>query len=276
MDCVVRILGWNHTNSIGYFRLSDSMIPKLYKSDAVQLCSRLKPELRELRGIIDEWNMRVTFHFTNFAFTAAPSTWLNTVAALTRYATVLESLGDNAWMECHLGTRKPGVDWLNTIIRNIDMLPDWVRRKITFENDVQWSPADTLAACLAVDVPFTYDIEHHRLFARTRVSEPPTKFTTADIEGFVSQCYKTWSVRDAWATVHVSSPVDRDATEDRHADYVTYEDYARLRRAIHRVGGEYYIVIEAKQLDNAVLQLQRIVSGRRPAWSRRGSYGVFV
>jgi UV DNA damage repair endonuclease len=129
---------------------------------------------------------------------------------------------------------------------------------------------------MAVQVPFTYDIEHHRLFARERVSEPPTRFFTRDIESFVSQCAESWKQRDAWATVHVSSPIDPRDDIDRHADYVTYEDYARLRRAIDNVGGQYYIVIEGKQLDAAALQIRRMVSGRRPFWAVKDSAGCLV
>lgn len=252
------------------------MVPQLYRSDALDICARLKSELHEMRRVIDEWNMRVTFHFTNLAFTTDAFTKRGHDVRVVRYATVLEALGENAWMECHLGPHKPGTDWLQSLIANFKTLPLNVQRKITFENDATWSPYDTSAACRAVHVPFTYDIEHHRLYARTRVSDPPTRFTSEDVEWFVAQSAASWQHRDAWATLHVSTPVDPDASEDHHADFVTFEDYARLRRAVYHNGGKYYIVIEAKGMDDAAVQLQREVTGRRPVWAVKDTSGSWV
>ena len=179
-------------------------------------------------------------------------------------------------MECHLGTRNLKVNWLDQMVHNIQSLPYWVQAKMTLENDVAWCPWDTLAVCQKTVLPFTYDIEHHRLFARTRVSEPPTVFTSESVATFVHHAKQTWDAREAATTVHVSSPVDPTAHEDTHADYVTFEDYARLRRALSEVGGQYYIVVEAKGMDEAVLQLQRLVNGRRPPWAIQDSGGSWV
>jgi len=276
IDCTVRILGWNFTNGIGYFRLSDSLIPHLYRSDAEQLRYRLQPDLHEIRRLIEETNTRLTFHFTTLSFAAIGTKWENHAARLLRFATIADQLGDNVWLECHLGQRPLTVNWLAQLVKNVQTLPLWAQRKLTFENDATWSPSDTLAACQAVRIPFTYDIEHHRLFARTRVSEPPTRFVREDIEGFIAKVRATWEARDTWATVHVSTPVDPNANEDRHADYVAFTDYSRLRRAISHVGGCYYVVIEAKQLDLAVLQLQRYTTGKRPYWSVKDTGGNYV
>lgn len=275
IDCTVKILGWNQTNGIGYFRLSDELIPTLTRGSverARQLSQRLRYNMADIESFLASSDGRVTLHLSTLQFTSPPSRWReHGLPKLEKLGELLEMLGDRAWIECHLGGRGPNVtrqdDWDKRLVANFSLLPEAVRKRVTFENDRSWSPIDTLRACEKVNAPLTYDIEHHRLFARVRASEPPTTFTPQEIDKFVSAARNTWMDRGQPTTVHVSSPVDPADEQDRHADYVTYDDYARLRRSIARVGGQYFIVIEAKQLDLAVLQLKAMVSGRNPEWA---------
>lgn len=91
-----------------------------------------------------------------------------------------------------------------------------VRRRLTVENDdTTYTPADLLPLCRRLEIPFVYDVHHHRCL--------PDGMTVA---AATRQCLDTWLGRRQEPYFHVSSPrYGWDSDNPRpHADYIDPDD----------------------------------------------------
>ena len=85
------------------------------------------------------------------------------VRELNYYGTMSKLLGIDS-ITLHVGgvygDKAQAVTRLKTVVKG---LPDSVRKRLTFENDDRsYSPKDVIAICDELQLPFTYDVHHHR------------------------------------------------------------------------------------------------------------------
>ena len=282
-ECMVKILGWNLTNDYGYFRVSNFFIPVRGYS-AAEIIDRIRTELAEISYLIAEGRMRLVFHTASVPFASGSTDDFKQRAAdLFVFNELLDVLGasyDDGWIECHVGPRETFTRVDESEYRVIEQrflsLPENVRKRITFENDEQWGVGEVHVLSERLSAPMTYDIMHHKLFFERGISRVAIPFTFTGVHQAVEWCRLSWLHRDnQWASTHVSSQAG-DRKPGTHAEIIDYTDYAMLRRALHAVGGNYYINLESKQLDKSLQYIQEKIAAHKPRWATLNDVGVRV
>lgn len=145
------------------------------------------------------------------------------------------------------------------MLREIDALPDVVRRRFCLENDdVSWPAADVLEICGAAGVPMIFDFHHHDALSR---GEPWQEMLAGALQ--------TWP-EDVRPKTHFSTPRDPRAAQGSrefraHADYVDPVRAAAVIDAPAELGLPVYdVMLEAKAKDLAVLALREALAARPP------------
>lgn len=135
---------------------------------------------------------------------------------------------------------------LTRLKQQIEQLPDFVRERLTLENDDKtYSPSDLLSVCESTGTPLVYDVHHHRCCPDDLSVFEATK-----------QALKTWNREPLF---HISSPQSGWAGPypERHHDYIQISDFPDCWRKLKL---KITVDVEAKAKELAVLQLQKQLS----------------
>lgn len=126
-------------------------------------------------------------------------------------------------------------------------LPTSLKNRIALENDDRvFSPEDLLPVCSCIDIPFVYDVHHHRCLTDNLSEEEATK-----------HALETWSREPLF---HVSSPKEgwETANPRPHADMLNPADFPGIWLDL-----PITVEIEAKAKELAVRQLQKDLEDMR-------------
>lgn len=130
---------------------------------------------------------------------------------------------------------------LNRFLRNLDLLSERARTRLTVENDDKtFTPSDLLPICKSGGIPLVYDVHHHRCC--------PDRLSVAEAtEGARS----TWNREPLF---HISSPIEgwNGPNPLRHHDYIDVADFPA-----EWLGSPLTVEVEAKAKELAVLKLAR-------------------
>ncbi|QWG30709.1 UV DNA damage repair endonuclease UvsE [Bacillus mycoides] len=250
LEHTIRILHYNIAHEIPLYRLSSSIVPLAthpeVKFDYIQLFA---PLWRKIGALIQEHNLRVSFHPNQFTlFTSdKPHITTNAITDMTYHYNVLNAMGiaDSSYINIHVGGAYGNKE--KTIERfheNIQQLPYHIKRQMTLENDDKtYTTSETLAICQKEKIPFVFDYHHH---IANLCNEP--------LEELLPMIFKTWSHTNVLPKVHISSP--RSEKEFRaHADYIDLEFIKPFLHITKKIDHDFDIMIESKQKDLALLQL---------------------
>ncbi len=145
------------------------------------------------------------------------------------------------------------------MLREIEAMPDVVRRRFCLENDdVSWPAADVLEICRTAGVPMIFDFHHHD---GLNSGEP--------WEEMLAGALSTWP-DDVTPKTHFSTPRDPLAPPGSpdfraHADLVDPLRAAAAIEAPAKLGlRPYDVMLEAKSKDLAVLALRDALAARAP------------
>jgi UV DNA damage endonuclease len=128
---------------------------------------------------------------------------------------------------------------LKRLSRNLALLSEQARQRITLENDDKsYSPSDLLPFCRSEGIPFVYDVHHHRCL-------PDGK----SVEDTTHAALDTWNREPLF---HISSPKNgwEGPQPSRHHNYIDIRDFPECWKAL-----EITVDVEAKAKELAVLQL---------------------
>jgi len=134
------------------------------------------------------------------------------------------------------------------LAREIDKLPDFVRSRLTFENDDRvFTPEDIYPVCRDMEIPLVYDVHHHRCLGDGNSIEKTTDLAL-----------KTW---DREPLFHVSSPLNGWDSKNPtpHHDYLDPGDFPGYWRNLGKTMN-LTIEIEAKAKEIAILKLKKDLS----------------
>jgi len=129
---------------------------------------------------------------------------------------------------------------LARLVRVMNRLSSRVRDRLTLENDDKsYAPADLLPVCWSEEIPFVYDVHHHRCLP-----------DGATIEEVTEAALLTWNREPLF---HISSPLDgwNGKYSERHHDFVDIEDFPKAWRKLNIT-----VEIEAKAKEIAVEKLR--------------------
>jgi UV DNA damage endonuclease len=238
---------------IGAFRIQSGMWPLFthptvgYAIDDLPNGATMIATMRAAGAFAREHDIRLSFHPDQFTLLSSPRPDV-TVASLrdlAYMATMAELVGADA-INIHGGGAYGDKGAALTRVReNIARLPDTVRSRLTLENDdVTYTPADLLPVCTDMEIPFTYDVHHHRCRTDGLHEEAVTE-----------RALRTWNREPLF---HVSSPRDRTpgANPRPHADLITPEDFPLAWREL-----AITVDVEAKAKEIAVRALGEALGG---------------
>jgi UV DNA damage endonuclease len=248
LDATLRFLA---ENGIGAYRLPSPLFPRSthpvagYRLDELPAAAEIRSRFAALRAFAREQDIRLSLHPDQFNVLSSPREEVvgNTIREL-EYQGELAELAGAEVINLHGGGRYGSKEEaLQRLAGNFARLPERVRSRLTLENDdASFTPADLLPLCRKLNIPFVYDVHHHRCLPDALSEEEATR-----------QCVHLWQRLGREPYFHLSSPKNGwgGGSPKPHADYIAPADFPPCWRGIRAT-----IDIEAKAKELAVLRLR--------------------
>lgn len=223
LACLARILSWNASNGILFFRITSDLVP--FASHPVCTANwgeHFFGEFRDLGRFILDSGIRISMHPDQFIVINAldPDVVRRSIAELAYHAEVLDRMGlpPAAKIQIHAGgVYGNKAESLRRFIRVYDTLEPAIRRRLVVENDdSRFTTSDCLLIHEQTGIPVLFDVFHH---ACNNHGE--------DVQEMIKRTGETWTVRDGTMMADYSSqhPKKRPGS---HADTIDREDFARF------------------------------------------------
>ncbi len=236
-------------NRIGAFRVLSQVLPLKTHPDAGYAMEEL-PNYEEIihefkicGSTAREADIRLSFHPDQFILLNSPRAEVvdSSVKELEYQAEVADWIGGDV-LNIHggggYGDKAAALDRLK---KSIEKLPDRIRQKLSLENDDRvYSPSELLPVCRQMNIPFVYDVHHHRCL--------PDGKTIAET---TDEAVKSWNSEPLF---HISSPIKgwEGPKPNRHHDYIDINDFPPEWREI-----DLTVEVEAKAKELAVIKLRK-------------------
>lgn len=248
-DALLRALEYCATNGIGSFRILSSLLPAKthptagYAIEELPGADDIIGRFRRCGKFAHEQGIRTGFHPDQFVVLNSPDAEVvrRSVADLEAQAEIAEWTNADT-LNIHgggaYGDKKAA---LERFARNLDLLSDRARIRLTVENDDKiFTPSDLLPVCQTNGVRLVYDVHHHRCC--------PDGLTVAQA---TERARTTWKGEPLF---HVSSPINgwQGKYPERHHDYIDPADFPAEWR-----GWPLTVEVEAKAKELAVHRLIR-------------------
>lgn len=238
---------------IGAFRINSELLMLATHAEAGYRLEEL-PEAGALRSLFDEakrcadqLGLRRSLHPDQFVVLNSPDPRVRADSrAELEHQLLLAELCGATEINLHAGgvygDKSAALDRLR---HEIETLSEPLRRKLTLENDDRsYTPSDLLPLCRELEIPFTYDVHHHRV--------NPDHLT---IKEATRAAAETWRDRGVPPHVHLSSPqLPWNVPGDHrpHAGWIDPADFPACWR-----GMELTVDVEAKEKEKAIAALRR-------------------
>ncbi|MBF0235026.1 MAG: UV DNA damage repair endonuclease UvsE, partial [Desulfamplus sp.] len=248
---LLKALEFCHQNNIGCFRINSQILPLKTHPDIGYSVADLPDSEKIMEtfrtcGLFSmQHNIRTTFHPDQFIILSSPNPDVvsRSIADLEYQAQVAQWVNADV-INIHAGgVYGDKASALNRLKKEIEMLSDPVRQRLTLENDDRcYAPEDLFPVCSEMNIPLTYDVHHHRCFK--------DRFT---VEQATELCLETWNREPL---VHISSPKNGWESPDHrnHHDYIDLNDMPDFWLAMNV---DMTIEVEAKAKELAVLKLMK-------------------
>lgn len=241
-----RIILWNESVGIRFFRMSSDMFPHATDPRVRYSIDFIRTELAEIGALARALGHRLTFHPSQYCQLGSPNKGVlkQTIRDLAFHARVFRYMGlrpeHGSVMILHGGGAYG--DKAATLRRwsdNFAKLDPDVRQYISLENDDYiYTVADILPVCEKLNIPVCVDFFHHKCNGDD----------IFDLSALMNRVINTWHLRGIRPKCHWSNQAP-GARRGSHADCV-----ADISREIY----EYYIavdiMIESKTKDLCVLE----------------------
>jgi len=252
---LLKIVKWNHSNDIKFFRLSSDIFPwaSEYNIKDMPDYNQIAAALAEAGSFARQVNQRLTTHPDHFNKLTSPHEHVirNTVRDLEIHGELMDLLGmpRSHWakINIHVGAtygNKPMA--IDNFCRNFHLLSDAVRSRLTVENDDRdslYSTAELVAKIYPrIGTPIVHDIHHH-LFTNRGMSQD-------EALGLASG---TWG--DIVPVIHYSESRAQEYNDPKirpqaHSDMI--------RNRINTYDHKVHIMIEAKHKELALLHYREL------------------
>lgn len=237
---------------IGAFRILSPFFPRYthpevgYRLDDLPAEEEIHHRFAKIRQFRQANDIRLSFHPDQFNVLSSPRTEVvkKTIKEL-EYQGLLADLVDAEVINLHAGGAYGDKQQaLARLQKNIELLPESVRSRLTLENDdVSYTPTDLFPVCEELNIPMVYDVHHHRCLPDELSEEAATVATVA-----------LWNRLDREPYFHLSSPKNgwNNDSPKPHADYIDPVDFPSCWKGITAT-----IDVEAKAKELAVMQLMK-------------------
>jgi UV DNA damage endonuclease len=251
---LLKILQWNHSHGISFFRISSDIFPWASEYNLHDLPDY--EEIAKVLGLCGEFaratGQRLTTHPGPYNKLTSPKEHVikNTIRDLEIHGELMDLLGQprTPWakINIHVGATygdKPFA--ISNFCRNFEKLPDSVKTRLTVENDDKESLYSTLELRdeihERIGIPVVHDFHHH-LFTNRGMSQ----------EEALGIACSTWG--GVIPVVHYSESRAKEYGDPKirpqaHSDMI--EDY------IDTYGHHVHVMIEAKHKERALLEYRK-------------------
>jgi UV DNA damage endonuclease len=246
---LLKALQFCRHNGINAFRINSQILPLKthpqigYAMKALPRSTRIVDALKKCGAYCRQHDLRTSFHPDQFIVLSSPGSDVTrrSIADLKYQAQVAEWVNADV-INIHAGGAYGNKgETLQRLARRIRNLPQNIRRRLTLENDDRlYTPHDLLPVCETLEIPFVYDVHHHRCL--------PDDRTVADT---TQRALKTWNREPLF---HISSPLRSrgDGNPRNHHDYIHPMDFPKCWLNL-----DITVEVEAKAKELAVLKLMR-------------------
>ena len=246
-----KILDYNISNNIHFYRLSSKLIPLATKKEVVfNYLSKYDKYYEYLSKKIEDSRMRVDLHPDQFCVLNSINKDIvkNSIEILKYHYNILNKLKiKNKVLVLHVVSNAFGKsNSLTRFINNYMILPKSIRDTIVVENDDKvFNIKDCLYLNEKLNVPIVLDYHHH--------------FCNNDginLYDYIEDIFNTW--KNINPKVHFSSPKNLTKKEIRsHNDYIDSNKFIEFVENIKHLDYDIDIMIEAKKKDEALFRLIR-------------------
>lgn len=246
-----KIIDYNISNNIHFYRLSSKLIPLATKKEVVfNYLSKYDKYYEYLSKKIEDSRMRVDLHPDQFCVLNSTNKDVvkNSIEILKYHYNILNKLKvKNKVLVLHVGSNAFGKsNSLTRFINNYMILPKSIRDTIVVENDDKvFNIKDCLYLNEKLNVPIVLDYHHH--------------FCNNDginLYDYIEDIFNTW--KNINPKVHFSSPKNLTKKEIRsHNDYIDSNKFIEFVEDIKHLDYDIDIMIEAKKKDEALFRLIR-------------------
>lgn len=259
----LRLLRHNRAHDIRLYRMSSRLIP-LWGIDILKDWNPM-PALAERFAEVGQYakqhKMRLSFHPDHFTVLSTPKAAVlqASIDVLDKHVQMLDALGLDEHATCNIhigGTYGNKQKALERFIKQFELVPPSIRRRITLENDDKtYTAKETLNICETLKVPMVLDLHHHAI---NHEGEAVTELWP--------RIARTWEYLKLEHTeeaiglpvlppkIHVSDPKS-EKDPRAHADDVEAAPLAEFFRSIASSTPYLDVMIEAKQKDGALFRL---------------------
>ena len=262
LDCLRKILQYNVSNNILFFRISSDIVP--FASHPVcrfNWAKHFSEDLSTLGGYVRKHDIRISMHPDQFVLINSTRQVINdrSIKELAYQCTVLDrmNLDSTAKVQLHVG----GVygDKQSAILRftkNYDSLPEAMKGRLVIENDHRlFSVEDCFRIVDTVGIPILFDVFHHSCLNHDE-----------SVREAVQKCMRTWRTRDGLLMVDYSNQ-KRKARTGVHAWSI---DLGQFRSFLKRTKGlDFDIMLEIKDKERSVLKAQKVLNSYWQSGTRR-------
>ena len=247
-----RILYYNIAHEIELYRLSSSLVPLATHPEVMwDFITPFQNDWEELGKLIQQFNLRVSFHPNQFTLFTSPreEVTMNAVKDMKYHYKMLEAMNalDRGLINIHIGGAYGDKNKsLNQFHQNLKKLPNEIKKRMTLENDDKtYDVPETLITCERENIPMVLDYHHY--MANKGQDELPL---------YLHRIFKTWDSFHSVPKVHISSPKS-DQSYRAHADIVSLDFVLPFLKMAKELNQDFDIMIEAKQKN---LAMQRLVA----------------
>lgn len=247
-EALLAALQFCSAHGIGSFRITSTLLPVKthpvvgYQIDDLPGAHELVAQFRHCGEFARSHGIRTGFHPDQFVVLNSPNADIvdRSIADIESQAEMAEWIQADT-VNIHGGGSygdKPAA--LERFRKNLDLLSDRARSRLTVENDDKtFTPADLLPICRDEGVPLVYDVHHHRCC--------PDHFS---VEEASRAAFATWNREPLF---HISSPLLgwQGPHQRRHHDYIDPGDFPLAWRGL-----AITVEVEAKAKELAVARLK--------------------
>jgi UV DNA damage endonuclease len=245
------IVQWNHTNGIPAYRMSSDMVPwaSEYELDQLPDWPAIRDEFEQVGKLALQTGQRISFHPGQFNCLTSPHEHVikNCVRDLRIHGEIMDIMGlprtPQSKINIHLGgvfgEKDKSIDrWC----KNVDLLPESVRSRLTVENDDKascYSVVDLHRVWQRTRTPIVFDYHHHKFCTGGLTEEEALRMAVSTWpEGIRPMTHYSESA---------STREGRDVAQTAHSNFVD--------GPVNDYGLDIDCMIEAKAKELAVLQL---------------------
>ena len=248
LECLKKILAWNISHNIKFFRIGSSLIPfASHQINKLIWEKEFEKEFKEISNIISKNKIRITMHPDQFVVLNSPNekTLKQSINEIEYHSRDLEQLktDEKAKILIHVGGvygDKPKS--IKRFIENYNKLPKKIKKHLVIENDDKsYSVKDCLEINKKTSVPIVFDIFHHQCLNNGE-----------SLNQAFSQIKKTWMKKDGCPILHYSEQ-KTNARKGSHSETISAK---KFKETIEKIKSkDFDIMLEVKDKEKSTLKI---------------------